>query len=255
MEERPEKLCGDDWEAPRSKSGLRLLGDLAAVVGLPGWRWHYPVLDESRRSFAGHAPAAMPVARCRHYFALVRDSTQWKQPEGSKGKIPRKTSWMVNGGCTCTYLYGGIEVVPQVFPQWMTELMHECMPLCGLPEVNQWPNSCNLNLYEDGGMSVGWHSDDEQIFQGRFQDCQIISLSLGVSRKFELRLNWPDADDKALRKFLLSEGDLLTMEGMMQKHFQHRVPREESVTGPRINLTWRWVARHDVRCPVGRCRP
>ena len=27
-----------------------------------------------------------------------------------------------------------------------------------------WPDSCNLNLYTDGGMSVGWHADDEALF-------------------------------------------------------------------------------------------
>ena len=29
-----------------------------------------------------------------------------------------------------------------------------------------WPDSCNLNLYESGDHSVGWHSDDEFLFQG-----------------------------------------------------------------------------------------
>merc|ERR1712113_677219 len=37
---------------------------------------------------------------------------------------------------------------------------------------------------------------------------------------------------------------LMTMEGMVQKHYQHRVPREEYIKGPRINLTWRWVVKH-----------
>ena len=29
-----------------------------------------------------------------------------------------------------------------------------------------WPDSCNLNLYESGDHSVGWHSDGEFLFQG-----------------------------------------------------------------------------------------
>merc|ERR1719401_86438 len=45
------------------------------------------------------------------------------------------------------------------------------------------------------------------------------------------------------------------MEGMTQKHFQHRVPRESGVAGPRINLTWRWILKHTPRCPAGRLRP
>merc|ERR1719263_979055 len=109
--------------------------------------------------------------------------------------------------------------------------MQLTMPYCGLKDPSEWPNSCNLNLYEDGGMSVGWHTDDERLFNGKFQDIRIISLSLGASRKFELRLNWPD-ESKRERKFtnlVLGDGDICSMEGMFQKHFQHRVPREENV--------------------------
>ena len=95
------------------------------------------------------------------------------------------------------------------------QMMQIIMPICGLADPTQWPNSCNLNLYEavfeedldghgmkhpkiwyrwdwvhshrifswsldsldpshwkissqqDGGMSVGWHSDDESLFQGK----------------------------------------------------------------------------------------
>lgn len=104
-------------------------------------------------------------------------------------------------------------------------------------------------------MSVGWHSDDESLFQGKFRDITIISLSLGVKRKFELRSNWPEAGERSLRPLVLSKGDLMTMEGMVQKHYQHRVPREEGVDGPRINLTWLWIVRHRHKCGCARARP
>jgi len=128
-------------------------------------------------------------------------------------------------------------VEPQEFPPFMIELLRNAMPLCGIPQTEDWPDSCNLNLYEDGGMSVGWHSDDERIFQGKFRDIQIISLSFGQKRKFELRYNWPEKGEKRLRRMLLGNGDLMTMEGMVHKHFQHRVPKEGNINGPRINLT------------------
>merc|ERR1719221_2374363 len=104
---------------------------------------------------------------------------------------------MVKVGCTCRYQYGSIEVPPQVFPKWMFDLMKVVMPKCGIPDPKDWPTSCNLNLYEDGGMSVGWRADDESLFQGKFTDIFIISLSLGITRKFELRLNWPEENEKA----------------------------------------------------------
>jgi len=141
-------------------------------------------------------------------------------------------------------------------------LMKTMMPYFGYksecPEGNvdpEWPTCCNVNLYEDGAMSVGWHSDDERLFQGKFQDIRILSLSLGVKRTFELRVNHPEERERPKRAFPLGNGDLMTMEGMTQKHYNHRVPKEEVVEGPRINLTWRWVLKHAPRCPVGRNRP
>jgi len=248
--EKPEKLSGEDWEEHRSKSGLKLVGE--SRIDLP---WVYLVADESRRSFAGFLRNRLSVADAADYFERIRTETPWTQPDGPLGMLPRKTCWMVSKGCSCPYRYGGIEVASQEFPPWMLELQKVVMPLCGFPEAEAWPNSCNLNLYDDGGMSVGWHSDDERLFQGKFADCAIISLSLGARRKFELRLNWPEeSDSRACWQVLLGDGDILTMEGMTQKHYQHRVPREDNIEAPRINLTWRWVAKHSPQCPVERHR-
>lgn len=137
----------------------------------------------------------------------------------------------------------------------MLELMAEVMPRCGLQDPQDWPNCCNMNLYEDGGSAVGWHSDDEALFQGKFRDIVIISISFGVTRKFQIRYNWPELDsERQVQTLMLSSGDMMTMEGMFQKHLQHRIPKEGNVTGPRINLTWRWVVKHTPRCPAGRFR-
>jgi len=247
-EEAPEKLHGDDWEEPKEDAGLQLVKDMAPRQH----KWSYPMQDHSRRSYAGFLPSPMSKKQCNTFFDRIKNGTKWLQPEGPMGPIPRKTAWMVKRGCTCTYRYGQIEVPPLEYPPWMLELMGVVMPCCGLKDRNDWPDSCNVNLYTDGGMSVGWHSDDEQLFQGKFRDILIISLSLGVKRKFELRLNWPDDDEKPVRRFMLGSGDLMTMEGMTQKHMQHRVPKEDNINGARINLTWRWVVKHTPKCPT--CR-
>jgi len=249
--EAPDKEHGDLWEKSRTEVGLKLIGEMAPASA----RWNYILNDESRRSFGGFLPNPLEDETCDSYFEQIRDGVNWCQPEGKLGPIPRKTAWMVAPGCTCTYTYGGIEVEPQDYPPWMISLMRTVMGCCGLHNPSEWPNCCNVNLYEDGGMSVGWHSDDESLFQGKFRDITIISLSLGVKRKFELRSNWPEAGERSLRPLVLSKGDLMTMEGMVQKHYQHRVPREEGVDGPRINLTWRWIVRHRHKCGCARARP
>uniref|UniRef100_A0A7S0A2R0 Fe2OG dioxygenase domain-containing protein n=1 Tax=Pyrodinium bahamense TaxID=73915 RepID=A0A7S0A2R0_9DINO len=101
-----------------------------------------------------------------------------------------------------------------------------------------------MNLYEDGQHSVGWHADNESLFQGKVRDCRIISLSLGQTRKFELKCK-----GGGFHRMFLSDGDLCTMEGLTQKYYQHRVPKEGGgKVGARINLTWRWVVEHTAGC-------
>mmetsp|Transcript_30294 Transcript_30294/g.69713 ORF Transcript_30294/g.69713 Transcript_30294/m.69713 type:complete len:162 (+) Transcript_30294:167-652(+) len=157
---------------------------------------------------------------------------------------------MVAGGCSCTYRYGGVDVEAQTFPQWMIEIMELYMPMCGLSDQKSWPNSCNLNLYQDGTMSVGWHADDEKLFEGKKTDIRIISLSLGCSRTFDLRLSRSGLEeDRGRCSVKLCSGDLCTMEGLTQRHYQHRIPKED-VDATRLNLTWRWVTSHLKACPV-----
>ncbi len=65
--------------------------------------------------------------------------------------------------------------------------MEQIMPLCGLSDRSLWPNACNLNMYSGGSQAVGWHADDESLFQSTYEPCTIISLFLGQTRDFELR--------------------------------------------------------------------
>ena len=99
--------------------------------------------------------------------------------------------------------------------EWLRDLKTECMPKCGL-EPSQWPNNCNVNLYNHGKMAVGWHADDEPLFGNTTANCSIISISFGTLRRFELQLN---ADSDGLYKkrgyfsFDLQRGDVMNMEG------------------------------------------
>ena len=245
-EPAPAKLAGDDWEEHRSKVGLKLIGEMQKDADPSPWT--YFLKDESRRSFAAHLSNPFGQQVCASWFAKVRVGTKWLQPSSWWGPLPRKTAWMVARGCTCTYEYGGMEVQPTPYPVWMIELMQSVMPHCGLEQLSDMPDSCNLNLYEDGKQMVGWHADDEELFQGKCGDCRIISLSLGAPRQFELELNWPGSAEAVGVSQMLSDGDICTMEGMTQKHFMHRVPEEEAPVGQRINLTWRWIAKHTDAC-------
>jgi alkylated DNA repair dioxygenase AlkB len=228
-----------------------LISDLAP----PSVTWEYVVTDESRRSYAAYLPCPFEKSQCDDFFDEIRHGTDWFQPTGKWGPAPRQTAWMVKKGCECQYQYGDTNVDPQEYPPWMISLLKQVMPLCGITSEEDWPDSCNMNLYEDGNMSVGWHADDERLFQGKFRDIMILSLSLGQKRKFQMRLNFPEDDEPKEQTIFLGDGDLMSMEGMFQKHYQHRVPKEDGLEPrPRINLTWRWVLMHTTKCPAARDR-
>jgi alkylated DNA repair dioxygenase AlkB len=255
-ESSQDEVC-EVCEASRVEVGLKLLGEEAIAKGFlpPLARWEYPLLDERRRCFAGYLKCPLDPTRLRTFYEQAHDGTTWDQPVDPRSGevIPRRTAWMVSGDCTCTYCYGGVNVKPQRFPRWMEEVMQVYMPLCGIASQEQWPNCCNLNLYNDGSMGVGWHADDEKLFQGKFRDIRILSVSLGATRTFELRPGLIEGDSDVLgkHKMNLHNGDVCSMEGLAQKHYQHRVPKEVS-DGPRINLTWRWIIEHRIDCPCAK---
>ena len=92
-----------------------------------------------------------------------------------------------------------------------------------------------LNLYRTGSDSNGWHSDDEKELG---TNPAIASISLGATRKFQLR----HKKDKALRHSLeLESGSLLLMKGSTQHNWQHQIPKTKKTVAPRINLTFRFI--------------
>ena len=128
---------------------------------------------------------------------------------------------------------------------WLHTLEQVLMPHCGFVQESDWPDCCNLNLYEGPESFTGMHADDEDMFQGKVGPITIISFSLGAARPFEL---W-QAGKMIWRQHLYS-GDLLAMEHFTQKFLKHAAPRVEPEAKDalcetrRVNLTWRWMAKH-----------
>jgi len=93
-------------------------------------------------------------------------------------------------------------------------------------------NSCLLNLYNDGNVGVGWHSDDEKSIED--SSC-IASVSLGAEREFSFR----HKQSKKIISVLLEHGSLLLMKDAIQKNWLHCLPKSRKISLPRINLTFR----------------
>jgi len=235
---------------------------VAGAAGSLGW--DCCVHDEQRRSFSSIRRSQFRGEDTAAWFRIVEDGTPWSRPQlYGGGLLPRRAAWFVKSGCKCGYGYGGTHWPPVEMPDWLLDIEFVVWGVLGGARVPA-PNCCVANFYADGTHSVDWHADDEPLFEGTSRDCCIVSLSLGGSRRFDLRqrrgtkrqvvsvdpmtsLFWTDNTQKELH-----DGDIITMEGLFQKHWYHRVPRQKGCDQPRINLTWRTITAHSpaLGCPL-----
>ena len=106
------------------------------------------------------------------------------------------------------------------------------------------PTGVNLNRYSGPSSCIRWHSDNEPLFGPQNSPKLIVSLSLGNSVEFKVRR----VSDSVTSSITLNHGDVLVMDGSAQSEYLHcTMP---GLQGPRVNLTFRWVAQHIASCPL-----
>ena len=115
-------------------------------------------------------------------------------------------------------------------------------PWCVKKDV---PTGVNLNQYASSGSFIRWHSDNESLFGPQNLPKLIVSLSLGSSVEFMVRRRAPGKVPSSIR---LDHGDVLVMDGLAQSDCERCTASE--LQGPRVNLTYRWVAQHTASCPL-----
>lgn len=132
------------------------------------------------------------------------------------------------GDTACNYLYSNSVLLKPL--AWTTELLE----LRSLLEstTGYHFNIVLCNRYRDGRDSVGWHADNEPSMG---LQPAIASLSLGATRKFQLR---PRTGGKSVN-FWLEHGSLLLMQPGCQEDWVHQLPKTSKPVGERINLTFR----------------
>ena len=134
----------------------------------------------------------------------------------------------------------------------MTSLANALSKMCNLDAAEEFLDSANCNLYDNASKSLPWHSDNEQLFKKSDGTSNIISISFGASRSFDWRKKM---DKKDGGMTTLEDMDVLTMTGKTQLFYEHSVPAigaYDALEGsdPRINLTFRYIAKHGAKCPV-----
>ncbi|MCB1757088.1 MAG: alpha-ketoglutarate-dependent dioxygenase AlkB [Gammaproteobacteria bacterium] len=168
-----------------------------------------------------------------HYFATLMNIVEWQQSDitiaNRRIKIPRLNAWY--GDPEAHYQYSGQNFEPL---PWLPELLEIRRQLQQFSKHDF--NSVLVNLYRGGQDSVAWHADNEPHL-GR--NPAIASLSLGNTRRFQLK----HRRDKTLARIDLDlpDNSLLLMDGALQHHWIHQVPKTRKQVGPRINLTYRRV--------------
>ena len=180
-------------------------------------------------------PAFLPAAEAEALLAQLTTDVAWEQRSirifGQEIPQPRLTAWY--GDAEARYTYSGLAWEPR---PWLPALQALRQRVEAATATRF--NSVLLNLYRDGRDSMGWHADDEPELGPA---PAIASLSLGAARQFRLR---PRAGGPAHPPFglALPTGSLLLMCGPTQQHWQHALPKTARPVGPRLNLTFRWVA-------------
>ena len=178
-------------------------------------------------------PAWLSRVEADALFAALHAGVPWEMHRirlfGRSVDSPRLSCWI--GDPDATYRYSGTRFEPRPWLPALQGLRERLATELGVPF-----NSVLANLYRDGRDAMGWHSDDEP----ELGPAPVIaSVSLGAERRFLLK----HRQDPALRTALaLGHGSLLVMAGNTQRHYRHALPRTARPVGPRINLTFRWIA-------------
>lgn len=170
-------------------------------------------------------------ASANTYFQKLASTINWKNDEvvvyGKRYITSRKTAWY--GDMDTYYTYAGTKHKPLTWTNELHEIKTHVEKITGAQY-----NSCLLNLYHNGNEGMSWHRDNEKEIK---PNSTIASLSLGAERVFRFK----NITSKQVIEIKLQHGSLLTMEGTIQHHWMHCLPKTKKVNMPRINLTFRLI--------------
>jgi alkylated DNA repair dioxygenase AlkB len=168
-------------------------------------------------------------------FEQLLDETRWEDLSlriaGRQVAVPRRVAF--HG--PFPYSYSGIVHPARTLPPVIDALRTRIEETAGHPF-----NTVLMNLYRSGSDSVSWHSDDDYPHGGH---PAVASLSLGGARRFRIAHKRRPAERYAID---LTPGGLLIMAGNSQRDYRHSLPKSAKDRGPRINLTFRFMAASNL---------
>ena len=176
----------------------------------------------------------LPIKEANHYLEKLLHTIEWRNDEalifGKRIITKRKVAWY--GEKAFEYTYSNISKYALPWTKELLELKNRIEQKTG-----ETFNSCLLNLYHSGEEGMAWHSDGETDLK---KNGAIGSLSFGAERKFAFK----HKKTKEKVDIVLEHGSLLMMKGTTQTHWLHRLPPTKTITGPRVNLTFRTIVEN-----------
>ena len=190
--------------------------------------WQPDLIDAELRYYQSF----LSEEEANYYYKKLFDSIPWRQDNikvyGKVYEQPRLTSLHSNN--LSSYTYSSLTLQPQPMTAALLKLLNL------IKKVSDYDYNCVLlNLYRNGADSNGWHADNEKEL-GKHP--QIASFSFGASRFFHFKHRHLKEERY---KMELRHGSLLLMEGAMQEHWLHQIPKTKKQMEPRINLTFRKI--------------
>jgi alkylated DNA repair dioxygenase AlkB len=141
---------------------------------------------------------------------------------------PRLVAW----GGDVEYRYSGQTLQPRPFTPALADALARVVRA-----TNERFNHVLANRYRDEQDSMGFHADDEPELG---PEPVVATVSFGATRRFVLL---PRRKGGQKLTYELGSGSLLVMRGPCQARYRHGVPKEPTVTGERLSLTFRRVLR------------
>lgn len=196
-----------------------------------------------------HRPRFLARAEADRFLRELMESVEFDSEEASsirrpfsRERIPIPRRQTAYGEPGTTYAFSGTAVRARAWIPVLCELRHLLVERLSFES-----NFVLLNHYRSGADCIGWHSDDERDLGPA---PEVVSLSLGATRDFQLRPKGRTVDDgraPAITVTLpLAHGDLLVLRHPTNRDWKHQLPRRggrhPERIGPRLNLTWRAIA-------------
>lgn len=131
------------------------------------------------------------------------------------------------------YNYSGTVWPETAFPAILVQVLDHVEARLGYR-----PTNCLALYYEDGGSSLGYHSDSTASL---VPGTGIAVLSLGAERAISFR----HQITRVVESYALRSGSMLWMTAAMQSSWKHGVLSDRNVTGGRISLAFRCMVRDE----------